>query len=138
MKTPERDELLDEILTGDNASHLRVSSLDRTLQCVRQQRRWHNTLRGASVVAIVGLVAIVIWSRQRPTGRQQMAGSIQSVARVESGRTIPGTSIRVVNDEELLAMFPNRPVALVGPPERRQFVLLDEKPGASPRKGLHL
>ncbi len=41
---------------------------------------------------------------------------------------VPGTSIRLVSDEELLAMFPDRPVALVGPPENRQFVFLDERP----------
>jgi len=94
---------------------------------VRSHRRFQHALRGVAMIAIVGLVATVIWSRQRPTGRQQMAGSIQSVARVESDKTIPGTSIRVVNDDELLAMFPDRPVALVGPPQNRQFVFLDEK-----------
>jgi len=44
---------------------------------------------------------------------------------------VPGTNIRVVNDEELLAMFPDRPVALVGPPDKRQFVLLDQARGQS-------
>ena len=89
------------------------------------------------MVGLVGLVATVVWSRQRPTGHQQ-AGNDQSVARIESDKTIPGTSIRVVNDDELMAMFPNRPVALVGPPERRQFVLLDEKQHGNTRRGFHL
>jgi hypothetical protein len=140
MKTPERDELLDEIMSGDNASNLRETSLDRTLQAVRRQQRLHHTIRGVGAVAIVGLVATVVWNQQR-LEHDQIATSSPNVARTDVSKTIPGTSIRVLNDEELLAMFPNRPVALVGGPENRQFVLLDEKrmaKASEPAKGQHL
>jgi hypothetical protein len=132
MKTPERDELLDEILSGDNASNLRETSLDRTLQAVCRQQRLHHTIRGVGAVAIVGLVASVVWGRHRLSQQPQIATGSQNAGQVEAAKTVPGTSIRVINDDELLAMFPGRPVALVGGPENRQFVLLDEKKSYKP------
>ena len=39
---------------------------------------------------------------------------------------IPGTNIRVLSDEELLAFFKGRPVGLVGPPENQRLVLFGD------------
>ena len=38
-----------------------------------------------------------------------------------------------MSDDELLAMFPGRPVALLGPPEDRRFVFLDEQRSSKTR-----
>lgn len=45
---------------------------------------------------------------------------------VEPVRTIPGTSVRLVSDEEMLALLKDRPIALIGQPGRQRLVLLDE------------
>src|SRR5688572_27454503 len=129
MKTsPEHDELLNEVLTGENATELRSASLNYTLTAVRRQRRFRQVLRGACPVAALAILTAILWYRQAPL--------IQPVAiqpSVVGGPTVPGTSIRLVSDEELLAMFPDRPVALIGPPEERHFVFLDEKRPSRPR-----
>ncbi len=49
---------------------------------------------------------------------------LPSAGQVEE--VIPGTSIRVLNDEQLLALFKDRPVALVGQPGNQRLLLLDE------------
>lgn len=52
--------------------------------------------------------------------------------------TVPGTRIRLLCDEELFAMFPGRPAALIGSGDERRFVLLDEvpKPAQTPTVAL--
>ena len=132
MQTPERDELLEEILSGESTNNLRERSLERTLTAVRRQRQWHNTLRGACVVGLVGLIVTVVWNKHQPSEEPEIAAGSRNAGQMETAKTVPGTSIRVINDDELLAMFPGRPVALVGPPQNRQFVLLDEKKLSKP------
>lgn len=132
MKTPsDRNELLNEVLTVENASKLRAKSLEVTLTAVRRQRRLRHALRCASPIVALGILTAALWYRQAP--------SIQPVAvqpAVIAAPTVPGTSIRLLSDEELLAMFPDRPVALIGPPDERQFVFLDEKRNSRSR-GTH-
>jgi len=41
---------------------------------------------------------------------------------------VPGTTIRVLSDEDLFAMFPGRPMALVGAAEHPRVLFLDEVP----------
>ena len=117
---PDRDELLREVLSSNE---LRAVSLEKTLTAARRQRQLRHVLRGAGVMALVGIAAVLIWPHQTPISEPVVA--VNSTK--PSAPTIPGTDIRVINDEELLAMFPDRPVALVGPPENRQFVFLDEQ-----------
>ena len=46
-------------------------------------------------------------------------------AQNEHALVVPGTSIRVLSDEELMQMIPDRAVAIVGTGEDRQIVFLD-------------
>jgi hypothetical protein len=41
--------------------------------------------------------------------------------------TAPEPGVKIINDEELFALFPGRAVALIGKPGHRQFVLLDSR-----------
>jgi hypothetical protein len=34
--------------------------------------------------------------------------------------------VKLINDDELLALFPDRPVALIGKPGQQQLVFLDK------------
>ena|SRR5688572_6419682 len=129
MKTsPEHEELLNEVLSSESSAELRTASLNYTLTAVRRQRRLRNAVRCASPVAALAVLAAILWYRQAPPIRP-----VAFQPSVIGGPTVPGTSIRLVSDEELLAMFPDRPVALIGPPEERHFVFLDEKRPSRPR-----
>jgi hypothetical protein len=41
--------------------------------------------------------------------------------------------VRFISDDELLSLFPGRPVALIGAPGQQQFVFLDHNREAQPR-----
>ena len=126
MKTsPEHDALLSAVLSSSTANELRAKSLDRALAAVRQRRRLRHALRAAGGVVTAGVMAAILWNRHAPD--PQPVAAIHPPAVTSAVPTVPGTNIRVVSDEELLAMFPDRPVALVGPPGNRQFVFLDQK-----------
>lgn len=128
MKTsPEHDELLTAVLSDSTDNELRAKSLDRTLAAVRQRRRRRHVLRGAGGIVMAGIMAAVLWHRHAPDARPVATIHSQPSEVAPTAPTVPGTNIRLVSDEELLAMFPDRPVALVGPPGNRQFVFLDEK-----------
>jgi len=139
---PESDygELLKEVISDGGATDLRASSLDHALAAVRRQRRMR-VVRGASLGAGCVVLVALLWREH--ADKPLAANNPQPLTAVQATvETVPGTKIRLVSDEELLAMFPDRPVALVGPPNDRRFVFLDEqrssrKHGASGR-GLNL
>lgn len=122
MKTPtEKENLLADILSEETSPDFRAASLERTLAVVRQRRSRQRAIRMAGAACIVcAFLALSFWKSPR-TPEQKNIASVQP-----SVPTVPGTNIRIINDDELLSMFPDRPVALIGPPEDRQFVFLDE------------
>jgi hypothetical protein len=124
MKTEsDHNELLSDVLSENAPADFRNTSLQRTLASARQHRRARMVLRTSAAAAIcVALVAAILWQRNDSTNIAVKGGPSAPAV-----QTIPGTSIQLVSDDELLAMFPDRPVALVGPPGNRQFVFLDEQ-----------
>ncbi len=122
MKTKfEPKEFLNEVVSPDE---LRAATLERTLTAARGHRRWRRTVRGAGAVAACAILATIILRESAPTVPSIATNNPQPAS---STQTIPGTDIRLMSDDELLAMFPGRPVALLGPPEDRRFVFLDEQ-----------
>jgi len=127
MKTkPDHDELLNEVLSESAPQNFREASLLRTLTSARRHRRTRSALHVVGATGICfALLAGVIWHQRNSSSTAN--NRPESVAPIQaSAPTVPGTNIRLVSDDELLAMFPDRPVALLGPPDKRQFVFLDE------------
>jgi len=115
--------LLAEVL--DDA-RLRETSLAAGLTVLRRTRRLRATGRVvawavAPMLATALLVMCVNQARRDPA-----AEDFPRAPAAAAPTTIAGTSIRVLSDDELLAMFPDRPVALVGAPGQQQLVFLDE------------
>jgi len=139
MKTePDHDDLLQEIFSESASDDFRADALERTLVSARRQRRRRRTGRVCGAIAIcAALLATVFWRTQEAPTDQLTANGAQSPTAQAEVPTVPGTNIRLVSDDELLGMFPDRPVALVGPPEKQRFVFLDDVPGAKGgRRGL--
>lgn len=137
MKTkPEHEQLLNEIVS-EEAAGFRAASLQRTLASARRHRQARAALRVGGGMAAAIALASAAWWHWSPAINSVENPSVAVTAAQPVRETVPGTSIQVVSDEELLAMFGDRPVAIVGPPENRQFVFLDEQARAnnrSPRK----
>ena len=130
MKTPfESEELLNEVMSPDE---LRAATLERTLTAARRHRRVRRAAQGAIVVAALLIPATIALRERAPKNPAITENNLQSAP---STQTVPGTNIRIVSDEELLAMFPGRPVALVGPPQDRRFVFLDQQRDSKTHSG---
>jgi hypothetical protein len=132
MKTKPDDDLLQEIFTESASDDFRAAALERTLISARRQRRLRRAGRVCGAIAIcAAILGAIFWHTQEAASDRVARNSIQSPTTPQTEvPTVPGTSIRLVSDDELLGMFPDRPVALVGPPANQRFVFLDELPGA--------
>ena len=126
MKHPEHDRLLNEIVTGEELADFREASLQHALDAIRQQRRRQRFVRLCALAAVPIVVAFgIVIGRSPKTPVREIAGSNASPVAVSSAppRSAP---VKFINDDELLALFPDRPVALIGKPGQQQLVFLDE------------
>ena len=120
MKSNPRDlqRLLEKVLSepGDGCG----PSRDELLELVRHEHSSRRHLRTAScVAAFVGVVAIAVaW----PHGRQ--GGQTTTVLPLSS----PGIVINHVDDEQLMALLKDTPVALMEWPNGERTVLVIDNP----------
>ncbi len=112
----DRKRLLAEILseTGD----FRATSLEKALSQARRARAQRRMTLVIASVAIVSASVALLFSAHRTAGPAPLSSSVTAAA--------PAPEVRIINDEELLNLFPDRAVALVGPPSHRQLVFLDD------------
>ena len=132
MKRPEQDRLLSELLAGDEVSGFRRASLEEGLAMIRRRRRARRAGRWC-VLALLPLAfgagIFLSWpARVRPVS---VADS--HAVRVP-GQSAGAGSVRIINDEELMALFAGRPLALVGQPGHQQLLFLDQ-PATGPAPG---
>jgi hypothetical protein len=124
MKRTDQEHLLNEILTGDENSDFRRASLEHALRKNRQHRRNQTRLRvGATIVVTVLLAWKFVVPAHESTNKTQ---SVQLVKSTLITSPASESKVKIINDDELLALFPNRPVALIGKPGHQQLIFLDE------------
>ena len=126
MKFPEDNKLLDEILAGDQLAELRTKSLQHALIQMRRQRRIRRTVGFVAAFCLLGALAVVCL--QQPKNSRLAVNHIPAPS--APSRALAPAPVKTISDEELFALFPGRAVALIGPPGRQEFVLLD---GPGPR-----
>ena len=122
----EQDQLLKELLTGEEISDFRRASLEQGIALIRLQRKRRQIAQRAAMVC-VGLVLSSLFinqiaksSRSRPatSQAQQSAPPVPVAANLE---------IKWINDDELFALFADRSMALIGKPGEQQLVFLDSQ-----------
>ncbi|MEO6567820.1 MAG: hypothetical protein ABIO94_03580 [Opitutaceae bacterium] len=116
MKPSEREKLLRETLADDAIEVLRASSLARGVAAVQQRRRRRRFASVAIASACVVATLAITWRERTPP---------RGVAH-ETSPAAPRSPVEVLNDEQLLALFPERAVALVGGASGQQLIFLDE------------
>ena len=128
------DPLLDELLAGAELEPLRESALRLMLAESRRARQQRQALAAAALALAPVLAALALLGHHL-SGSRPSTPAVAALAPVEKAAPSapepapaarPG--LRIVTDKELLALFPDRPVALVGPPGRQRLVFLD-RPG---------
>jgi len=134
MIRDEQDRLLNEILAEDELEQFRRTSENRMLDAVR---RTHRRRRATRVIAICSLplLAALAFVVAHHTSSTRIASIHPQVspppARVSPNKPV---TVQTINDDQLFAMFPDRQMALVGPPGHQQLVFLD-RPKPSPSNG---
>ena len=120
MKRSDQDRLLREILGDGDAAGFRAASLARGVDFLQRRRRRN---RLAQVCAAVILPALLIYGLYlHPTIKPFNSPPVIGHA---SARPADRDKVKIITDEELFALFPNRAMALIGSPGRQQLVFLD-------------
>jgi hypothetical protein len=121
--TPDSKEkrLLAELLADED---LRQSTLRGGLIAIRRRKVQRQSIRIAAVLSAIVLFILVSRNTQRTsTGVKEQHAALQSPA--AAPELIPGTTVRVLKDQDLLDLFPDRAVALVGPPGKQRLILFE-------------
>lgn len=127
MKHSERDRLLTEILAGEEVSGFRQTSLELGLRALKTRQRRRQIARICMVCSFALLAGgAVIWGSWQTlsTGRDSAATAPRVATTTAPAPTVAG-DVKFISDDELLALFPDRSVALIGKPGHQQLVFLD-------------
>jgi len=120
---------LREILPGDDIADFERASLERGLAGLQRQRRRGYLMRTGALGAVVGIATFGILIRQPNPVSQSAANAQLSAAPAPA---VAG-QIKFISDDELLALFPGRSVALIGKPGQQRLVFLDKPDSESNR-----
>ncbi len=157
----DHDNLLNDVLAEASPAGFRDTMLDETLRLAGQRRRWRNARRASGVLAVISIIAAVLLQQSpRTTVKLPPGTSAESYILVQtqplpafasvrtqplaaehliSSTTTAGSvamitshdAVRIINDDELLALVASRPAMLVRlAPGREQLVFVnpeDEK-----------
>lgn len=127
MRRTEQDDLLKDLLSGDELAEFRRASLELGLKAMaarRTRRQVLHTCAGCSLLLALAAVVLWPWLPAHWTGRKTVA-QVPEVAGSPAPAHAGSGSVRFISDDELMALFPDRAVALIGKPGHQQFVFLD-------------
>jgi hypothetical protein len=142
MTFHDREPLTDEVLATPELDGLRATTLEQGLTMIRRRRQWRRMRRATgAIVCLAGVTAIVLvilFGSASPGSEKLLTSdglrppAVASPATVASDLSGAG-DVRRLSDDELLALFPGRPVALIGPVGQQKLVFLDQlRVGYSP------
>jgi hypothetical protein len=113
------DRLLKEFLAGEELSDFRQASLDHSLNIMRRAQRRRRAVRFGALAAVSVAAVLALTLRWADVPVSQPV--------TESLSAQPGPPpVKFISEQELLALFPGRSLALVGEPGRQQLVFLDD------------
>ena len=116
----QNEDFLKELFDESAPEHFRGATLESGLAALRKVRRRRMVWRAVPVLIALVLASAIV--------ERQLRHSVSKAPAQASrpAKVMPGTDIRVLSDDELLAFFKGRPVGLVGPPENQRLVLFDQ------------
>jgi hypothetical protein len=109
---PEKQDLMRDLLDEDSN---REATLLAGTRILRRRRHWRTARKGALVLALVAIAAVLALKKENPLPMPQVA----SIAPQAS----PVTQVRALSDDELLSLFPNTPVALASLPDGKKRLI---------------
>ena len=126
MNRSQQDQLLSKVLTGDGVECFRQQSLENSLLWLDRHRcRKRAIWIGASVVAAALLLTVGVAGIRRSAFQAPQSKTVsRAVAAIDLPRR--EVEVKVITDQELFALFPGRPLALIGKPGQQRLVFLDQ------------
>ncbi len=119
------ERLLDDLFADETTEELGRASLARGLEVLRQRRR-NQYLTRVSMVTLLAAISLCLLLKRAdiaaPIFRHD--GSEQLAQRAKTGALPDG--FEEITDRELLALFPNDTVALVGSAGQQRLLVLDK------------
>ena len=135
MIRDDQDRLLDEILAGDELEQFRRASENQMLNAVRRSRRRRRATRVIALCSLPLVAALALVMAHHGTSTRTTASNHPQITPQATPISPNKPAVQTINDEQLFALFPDRPMALVGPPGHQQLVFLDQsKPSPSGRQ----
>jgi hypothetical protein len=127
MKRSEQDRLLREILEDGEAANLRASSLARGVAFLQRRRRRHRLAQACAMTVLPGLLilGLVLHLASGPSAAPPAVRADLPPPAASSAPPADTAKVKIITDEELFALFPNRAMALIGSPGHQQLVFLD-------------
>ena len=125
MNHPDSEDLLNDIFTTDEESDFRRQTLARGIQALRQRTRRRRLVRASALAAIPCLLAIGMFIFRSHDHAANNAAIVANQVPPPNARQLP--PVKIINDEQLFALFPDRAMALVGKRGNQQLVFLDRK-----------
>jgi hypothetical protein len=122
MNFRDDDRIWRGVFADDELDPVRRASLEAGLSALRARRRKRRIWAVAGVVAPMALIFATVVSRHRGGAPDALAIAPPSAS--------AAPTVKFIDDSELLALFPDRDVALIGPPGRQELRFLDSAPRA--------
>ena len=130
MKPSDHRELWDDALADSMSADFADDALTTLLTGARKRRRRRAAVKGATVLA---LILPVVFLALRPAPESKGAPAPTLVVQqlpdppAPAAPSEPEPQIQVLSDDELLAQFPGRAVAIIGTGDSKQLVFLDKE-----------
>jgi hypothetical protein len=123
----DEEKIIGGVLADVSLDTLRKETLQSGLEAVRSKARRRRLMRGAALGCLPAILALLLfWERFQPNAVEETR--ISTATPSTSKSTQAPNAIERIDDRELLALFPDQTVALIGPPGREQFLVFSERP----------
>ena len=123
---PTVDSLLEEVVVDEASDSFREETLRTSLFVLRRRRHRKALVRRSLMFVIPFMVITGAVSIYRLSLESEIAPIVAiNAPEVSTSGTITATTIQVISDQELLALFPNRAIALIGENGHQTLVFLD-------------
>jgi len=130
MKRRHHDDLLKETFADGELDALREATLNRGLAAIRAKQKFRllrNTVFAAAPLLL--LVAALFWHAPIATAPAIVApktASLPSLKIYPAANVADMAPIPTISDQELMALYANRPVGLLGKPGQQKLVFFDQ------------
>jgi hypothetical protein len=125
MKSSDRQKMLNEVFAGEELEKLRQSTVATGRDAMRRKRRNNAMSRLSLVVLVPALMTLsIFWLAREPIPYLPLSQATSTAPRKASDAPNPLTTI---SDDELLALFPNQGVALIGKPGNQRLLIFDRQ-----------